>query len=103
MRLVLAPRTEHLTPDTTPRSCLGALHSKLVSVPASADRRRRDSSSSSVFFRTACLTPDPLPIILFPVMSKAVSFNVRQSSLWTAKLVHEVAPGLEMVSAPLLQ
>ena len=27
-------------------------------------------------------------IILFPVMSKAVSFDVRQSALWTAKFVH---------------
>jgi len=28
------------------------------------------------------------PIILFPVMGIAVSFDVRQSALWAAKVVH---------------
>ena len=42
-------------------------------------------------------------IILFPVISIAVSFDVRHSALWAAKVVHGAAPRNKIFSASLLQ
>src|SRR5262249_22976489 len=49
MRLAHILRNCHQVQDTKTRTCLGVLHSTLVSLPARADGRRDDSSSSVVF------------------------------------------------------